>query len=333
MPSNLRPRIKDAGLRPRIKSFSRGLRPPRHDPEEDTLRELIPAYENAKDALREALTLDEVQSITSEFDQLRAAGRIDSDVDFELTLAELKLREFRRVGEISSGLEKSKGGRGKTVSDDGNSSANFKLARLQQAGISPSRAYRAERVAGISESEFEKILEACRNERKAVTVNDVLNRVEMQRRVADLDGVDLDEGSRHQRAESHARRREHEIHRDRKDVEHVLRRLDRQLSDKHWQRIEVALIAASGLPLTSDLETLLQLLRDEDVISTIRSKRGEARALFIHRLLEDMTHETQHEEYADEGFMPGVFESKVRQVAKAIRGTRAEAEAEKADTD
>jgi hypothetical protein len=125
-------------------------------PEDHTLRDLIPAYEKARAALAKAKSLDEVKSIPKEFDRLRAADRIVEDFEFELMLAEIKLREVRRIGEISRGLEKSKGGRKRTSSDDGKSS--FKQATLEKASISKSRAYRAEKVAAIEQHHFDKYL-------------------------------------------------------------------------------------------------------------------------------------------------------------------------------
>ncbi len=179
---------------------------PRQDPEDQALRDLIPSYEKARDAVAAAKTLDEVRSIPKQFDQLRAAGRITANFDFELMLAEIKLSAFRRIGEISFGLEKSKGGRGKkTVSDDENS---FKLATLAKAGIAKSTAYRAERVAKIEQRHFDQYLKECRQQRKPITVNDLLETVLTRLQVADLDDRDQDARTKQMRARHQAYQRE-----------------------------------------------------------------------------------------------------------------------------
>jgi hypothetical protein len=271
-------------------------RPTRADtspPEDNALPALIPAYEKARAALAKTKTLDEVKSIPKEFDRLRAAGRISDDFDFELILAEIKLREFRRIGEISRGLEKSKGGRGKTVSDDGNS---FKLTTLAKAGISNTRAYRAENVAAIEQHHFDKYLKECRRARKPVTVNDLLETVATRVRGADRNGRSLETAER--QASRPAQQRE-ALH----PLAKILQQVERKLRpEKEEQLIELALVAACYLD-SSDREILVRLLSDNTVAETIRARKGEDRHLFISRLREGLCSNPGDEELAERGFM------------------------------
>jgi hypothetical protein len=292
------------------------------DPDEHPLRNLIPAYERARDALAEAKTLDEVKSIPEEFDRLRAVGRIVDDFEFELMLAEIKLREVRRLGEISLGLDKAKGGRGKTVSDDGN---GFKLDTLRRAGIARSTAYRAEVVATIELRHFEDYLKECRSERKPVTVNALLEKVSTRCQVAELDDGSLDTRTREERANRHARHRQHEVASARKPLDKILRLIERKLTNDE-QRIEVALVAASRLGLPRDREMLIRLLSEDKVAEGISRRKGEERSLHICRLIEDSLSHVRDEELANEGFMPQVRESVQRRMVKAEREARAEAE-------
>jgi hypothetical protein len=306
---------------PRIRSVlpKRRFVPP---PQEDkALRDLIPAYEQARDALAKAKTLDEVKSIPKKFDRLRAAGRISDDFEFDLKLAEIKLGEVRRIGEISRGLEKSKGGRGKTGSDDGNS---FKLTTLAEAGISKSRAYRAENVAAIEQHHFDEYLKECRLERKPVTVNDLLETVSTRVRVADLDDRDLDAETAERQARRQAQQREHGVSTiARRPLDKILRLVERKLrDDKDEQLIELALVAASYFNFRRYREILARLLSDDAVTDAIRARKGEERSLLIYRLLEDLGSELRGEELAEDGFMPPARESVQRRVIRAKREGR-----------
>ncbi len=294
-----RPRI-----RPRFSPPPRGrhrfIPPP---PEIETpLPDLIPRYEAARAALAEALTLDEVGAINQELDQLRASGRITADFKFELMLAELKVRAFRQLGIVSEGLAKSKGGRGKTSSDDGNS---FKLATLERYGISRSAAYRAEKVAHIEPRRFEQYLAQCRADGRPITVNDLIDTVCTRVQAVELDDSDVEamEAQLEQRDQADARahgidhlvQRRRRRERGRVQINKVLQIVERDLSDNTAHLIELALVAASSLPVIADRDLLRRLLND-DVLDKISRLEGHRRTMFIERLRQDGLFERRDQE-------------------------------------
>ena len=65
-------------------------------------------YDVARQALQAASTIDDAKQIKDKVEALRAYARQRNDVQMEAWLSELKLRADRRIGEISSKLDKAK---------------------------------------------------------------------------------------------------------------------------------------------------------------------------------------------------------------------------------
>src|SRR5262249_56707981 len=110
---------------------------------------LIPAYENMRQALAECVRVDEAKDIHDKAEALRAYARIRHDLELEIMAAEIKLRAYRRIGEISADLETAPPGgpgRGKKRCLNGETSFS-KIKTLEAAGISRPKANPAEHVA------------------------------------------------------------------------------------------------------------------------------------------------------------------------------------------
>jgi hypothetical protein len=95
--------------------------------------------------------LDVVKDIADRAEALRAYARQRRDVEQEIQMAEIRLRAYRRIGEISRELETAEAHGGKIWLPDG---GKTKAAVLKAAGLSTSVAQRCEIVASIEEAEF-----------------------------------------------------------------------------------------------------------------------------------------------------------------------------------
>jgi hypothetical protein len=73
----------------------------------------IPQYEQFRVQLANIHRIDEAADIKDKAEALRAYARIRHDTEAECQLAEIKLRAFRRIGELSRKLEKFPGRPGK----------------------------------------------------------------------------------------------------------------------------------------------------------------------------------------------------------------------------
>jgi hypothetical protein len=114
-------------------------------------------YEEARRSLDRCSKVDEAKAIRDKAEALRAYGRQANDHELETWAAEIKVRAQRRIGEISSALEKGHG-TGKNGAFKLPPSGSLKAVTLKTAGLTPQAAHRCERIAGIPEDEFEFVL-------------------------------------------------------------------------------------------------------------------------------------------------------------------------------
>ncbi len=116
---------------------------------------LLVKYEQARQALAEVRNIDEAKGIVDKVAALQAYAKQQNDQDMEMWLSEIKLRARRRIGEISSKLDKAhKAGQGSEVQLP--SAGKLKTEVLKQAGLSTSVAQRCETIAGIPIEKFEE---------------------------------------------------------------------------------------------------------------------------------------------------------------------------------
>jgi hypothetical protein len=140
----------------------------------------IRQYEQMRKAIAEVQRVDEAKDIHDKAEALRAYARIRHDLDLEIMMAQIKLRAVRRIGEISLTLDKSKGGRGKTLASAGK---RLKKDELAKAGISISAAHRAEQIAVIPIQEFDDYLEERREDSRPATIREMLISVAQRHKV------------------------------------------------------------------------------------------------------------------------------------------------------
>ena len=150
-----------------------------HEQHQQPLPALVPKYERMRQALAEVVRVDEAKDIADQASALRAYARMRHDHEAELLMVEIKLRAYRRIGELSAELEKSNGGRGKTLPAAGKS---FKKDTLAKSGISTSAAQRAEQIAKIPQAAFDSYLDEKRVERQPVTIQEMLVSVTKRRK-------------------------------------------------------------------------------------------------------------------------------------------------------
>jgi len=104
--------------------------------------------------------VDEAKSIKDKVAALQAYARLRNDVEMEKWLAEIKIRAVRRIGQLSADLPKTPPGRKLPILSTGgkDSGEQSKTQVLNNAGISVTSAFRAEKVAAIPEVQFEKYI-------------------------------------------------------------------------------------------------------------------------------------------------------------------------------
>ena len=138
-------------------------------------------YEEARAALKLCASVDEAKSILDKVDALRAYAKQQDEPEMEIWLAEMKLRARRRIGEISAGLETSKGER-TDIGPLPSAGKRSKTETLKQAGITTSVANRCEKVAAIPGEKFEAVIAKARDEHKPITYAEVEKSVNKQKK-------------------------------------------------------------------------------------------------------------------------------------------------------
>lgn len=148
------------------------------------MTELI-KYNAARNALQQAVTLDDVAKINDEASILEAYAKQIKDADMECWVAEIKLRAKIRIGEISEKIEKKQGERNDivTLCDAAQSKSKSKI--LQDAGLTRKEASRCENLAQKKDECEEAIAEAKENN-KPVTYADVEKKIKSDKKSSDL---------------------------------------------------------------------------------------------------------------------------------------------------
>jgi hypothetical protein len=108
---------------------------------------------------------------------LRLYARQRKDAELEMQMAEIRLRAYRRIGEISSELERTD--EDTRFGSDGVSTGGHpgKLRMLKNAGITHAVAVRCETVASIPEAEFYAFIARYRDKGRPLTINELLRMV------------------------------------------------------------------------------------------------------------------------------------------------------------
>ena len=114
-------------------------------------------YDSAKQAIATCERVDEAKDWSDKAAALAAYARQANDPVLEATARRLRARAFRRMGQISAGLDKASGG-DRTKSSTTGTFAVGKQQVLSAAGVSKSTSHRTEKVAAIPDDEFEDIL-------------------------------------------------------------------------------------------------------------------------------------------------------------------------------
>jgi N6-adenosine-specific RNA methylase IME4 len=131
-------------------------------------------YEKARQALLDAKTVDEVKQIRDKAEALRLYAIQAHDIELESWASAIKLRAQRRIGEISSKLEKVQPIHGKMRIP---TSGKPKSQTLKDAGLSTSTAQRCEEIASVPEAEFEKYIKAKTEKKQSVSAKEVVRMV------------------------------------------------------------------------------------------------------------------------------------------------------------
>ena len=111
-------------------------------------------------------------------------ARQRKDIPMECWLAEIKIRAGRRIGEISRGLQTSKGGQNpnSTLPVGGKS----KNKSLEEAGLTTSVANRLEQLSDIPEPEFEELIAESKEKDRPITFQDVERKVQQSNKRGNL---------------------------------------------------------------------------------------------------------------------------------------------------
>jgi len=119
-------------------------------------------YEQARSALAEARSVDEVKDIRDKAEAMRAYARMANDTQLESDATELRLRAERRLG-IMITQAKASGqiaeGRPKNCSSE----VQFSRVKLDDAGIDRKLSARSQKIGGIGEQAFEAMIESVRD--------------------------------------------------------------------------------------------------------------------------------------------------------------------------
>lgn len=122
-------------------------------------------YEAACRALSECKSFDEVTQIVNQAEAMRAYGRMAQDKSLQLDAADIRLRAERRLGQMlvqqkaDGGLNRGAAGIGPIAVVDPD---RIQVPTLADAGISKDLSSRSQKLAAVSDAEFESELAAKR---------------------------------------------------------------------------------------------------------------------------------------------------------------------------
>lgn len=119
-------------------------------------------YEQARSALAEARSVDEVKDIRDKAEAMRAYARMANDTQLESDATELRLRAERRLGIMLADQKRTVGlakpGPKKIGSDEEPNST----PTLREVGIDKKLSARSQKIGGIGEQAFEAMIESVR---------------------------------------------------------------------------------------------------------------------------------------------------------------------------
>jgi hypothetical protein len=108
-------------------------------------------------AIDAAYAVDEVKAIHDKAAMLQAAARVAHNVEAETRAYEIRMRAFRKEGELSKKLGKTQGQRS-DLGTSPNGGGKSKTEALKAAGISSQESSRAERLSEVPQDQFEAAL-------------------------------------------------------------------------------------------------------------------------------------------------------------------------------
>ena len=121
-------------------------------------------YEEARHALQICATVDEAKNIMDKTAALSAYAKQINDKDMERWLSEMKLRAMRRVGELTSKIEKAVNRHSTLLTGE-----KSKKEAIKNAGLTIPTVGRYEKLAKIPEKEFEAVINAAKKKTESVT--------------------------------------------------------------------------------------------------------------------------------------------------------------------
>ncbi len=116
-------------------------------------------YENARQALIDAGTVDEVKDIRDKAEAMRVYAKQAEDFDLMNFAAEIRIRAERRLGEMLSDMDMNKGKLKQGNDLPQSRDATTEPPTLSDMGISKSMSSRAQQTAAIPEEVFEAAIE------------------------------------------------------------------------------------------------------------------------------------------------------------------------------
>jgi hypothetical protein len=143
-------------------------------------------YETACREIALAATIDEAKDWADKAAALRAYARQAHNTELEVSVAEIRLRALRRLGELSQVLEKADGYKGNQHEVLPSEGKKLKADTLREAGVSTSAAHRCERIADVPQNTFEHVLAQQRESGKPAKVSHMLRLAGELQKTVDL---------------------------------------------------------------------------------------------------------------------------------------------------
>jgi hypothetical protein len=270
------------------------------------LNRLIPAYEKAKAALAEAITLEEVKEIDDQVDALRACARILKP-ELETELVKFKIKVARHMGEISAALPTVAGGPGRgrrreSIPDE-RKPFRPKGEVLKAAGIGKTENYLNERLAKVSQETVDKYFAEKDDQAVSVSFTDA------RKALLALDNFDAMAGRKLREVLDHTaaeRGRVHKLKRrqqasvaSRKALERIFKLAPKLTTE---QIFELIVMLVMDLTDPRYEEIIGRLFADglvRKIAHQLSERAGEERSTFIWRMMEDQLAQVDEEDRVD----------------------------------